>query len=118
MYTKQNGDTADVDVLILAGSAARVASADGDGVETDRGTLCLTLDVTAKTGTAPTLDITIATSEDNSTWRTLSTFSQVANTTGSYRKSFAGADRYSRASWTIGGSNTPGFTFSVSGEMR
>lgn len=101
----------------LAASAARTATAAGTALEiADKGAVRLLLDVTAVTGTNPTLDVTIETSYDGSTgWTSLGTFTQ--NTAvSSQRKNFSGADRFVRASWVIGGTATPTFTFSIVGE--
>ena len=64
-----------------------------------------------------TLDVAVETSADNGatdTWRSIGSFTQATSTT-TQRKSFAGCDRFIRASPTIGGT-TPSFTFSVTGE--
>lgn len=118
-YTMGDGRHADTDEVTLLASAARTQDFDGSAVEVgDRGTLCLTLDVTAKAGTnSPTLDVSIETSEDGeSDWRLLGSFSQ-KTAVGSERKSFVGADRFVRATGTIAGTN-PSFTFSLSGEAK
>ena len=117
-YEKANGQWANTLALTLAASAARTTSTAATSIDVaDRGVLCLTLDVASRSGTNPTLDVTIQTSADNSTWRTLGTFAQ-KTAAGSERKSFAGCDRYVRASWAIGGTSTPTFTFSVAGEGK
>lgn len=114
-YNKQNGGWADTEELTPAASSARIASDSGAGIEMgDRGTVRLLLDVTAASGTLPTLGVAIQTSHDGSTWRELGAFTGLT-TTGSQRISLGGLDRYVRAVWTIGGTN-PSFTFSVSGE--
>jgi hypothetical protein len=119
MATFQNprtGQFADIDDVELAASAARTATGQGAAVALgDRGTLRLLLDVTAASGTGPTLDVTVETSFDGATgWRSLGTFAQ-KTAVASERKSFPGCDRYVRATWTVGGT-TPSFTFSVAGE--
>lgn len=114
-YNKQNGEWADTEAVTLHGSAARTSSANGSAVELgDRGTMRLLLDVTAASGTNPTLAVTIETSYDGVTWREIGAFTALG-AIGSQRASFPGADRYVRARWGIGGSD-PSFTFSVSGE--
>lgn len=102
--------------VTLAASAARTATADGTAVEiADKGAVRLLLDVTAASGTTPTLDVTVETSYDGSTgWTSLGTFTQ-KTAAGTQRKNFSGADRFVRATWAIGGT-TPSFTFSVVGE--
>lgn len=104
-----------VDVTLLS-SAARTATGASTANELgDVATLRLLVDVTAVSGTTPTLDITVETSYDGSTnWRSLGTFTQKTTVT-TERKSFGGCDRYVRVSYTIGGT-TPSFTFSIAGE--
>lgn len=115
-YRMQNQKWADVDDVTLHGSAARTASGSGSAVELgDRGTLRLDLAVTAASGTKPSLSVDIETSADGSTWRPMAGFTALA-TTGSQRISIGGLDRFARAVWTISGTGSPSFTFSVSGE--
>ena len=115
-YITATGRTSKGRTTTLASSAARTATGTGAAVEVaDRGSVRLLLDVTAASGTTPTLDVTIETSYDGSTgWTSLGTFTQ-KTAVSSQRKNFGGADRFVRASWTIGGT-TPSFTFSVDGE--
>lgn len=114
-YEKANGEWADTEDVELASSAARTATGDGSSVEVgDRGVVRLLLDVTAASGTSPTLDVTVETSFDGTTWRQAGTFTQ-QTAVGTERKSFSGLDRFVRVTWTIGGT-TPSFTFEVSGE--
>lgn len=101
--------------VVFVGSGARTVSASGATFEMGGNTnLRLDLDVTAASGTTPTLDATVQTSKDGATWRTLGTFAQ-KTAISAERKSFGGCDRFARIIWTIGGT-TPSFTFSVSGE--
>ena len=114
-YTTANGRHADTLPVTLHESAARTATGTGSALELgDRGVLRLLIDVTAASGTTPTLDVTVETSFDGSTWRSVAAFAQ-RTSVASERKSFAGCDRFVRVSYTIGGT-TPSFTFSVSGE--
>jgi hypothetical protein len=94
-------------------SAARTTTGNGVAYETGDRTEVrgLVLDVTAASGTTPTLDVSIQTSDDNSTWRTLASFSQ-KTTVSNQHLSVSGLDRYLRFSWVIAGT-TPSFTFSV-----
>lgn len=102
------------DITPLA-SAARTVSGTGASVDLATKTgLSLDLAVSAASGTTPTLAVTLETSKDNTTWRTLGTFAQVT-AAGPVAKVFAGADRYLRAAWTIGGT-TPSFTFAITGQ--
>lgn len=113
-YHMQSGRYANVEDLILAPSAARTATGNGAAVELgDRTAVRLTLDVTAASGTGPTLDVTVQTSRDGVTWYEAGTFTQ-ATGAGTQRKVFA-VDRFVRGSWTVGGT-TPSFTFSMLGE--
>lgn len=102
------------DITLLA-SEARVVS--GVGVSVDLGIksgLTLDLAVSAASGTNPTLDVALETSKDNTTWRTLDAFARVT-TAGPVARAFAGADRYVRARWTLGGTD-PSFTFGLTGQ--
>ena len=67
--------------------------------------------VTTVTGTDPTLDVTIESTGDNNRF----TFAQAVAVGAQYLVPVAGAiaDTTWRASWTIGGTDTPTFTFLV-----
>jgi hypothetical protein len=108
--------------VVLAASEARTASGNGDGFvgfsATDR--LAAQLVVAARSGTNPTLDVTIQHSIDGgTTWHDLTSFSQAtaagtsfidfSEVMGSTAQVYG--DRL-RAKWTLGGTN-PSFTFSV-----
>ena len=104
----------------LADSAARTATAAGTSVSLPGSIskLRFQLEVTAVTGTNPTLDVLVQDSIDGTNWATIGTFTQ---------KTAAGLQvidvatlfsRRIRASWTIGGTATPTFTFSVKGIGR
>ncbi len=84
----------------------------------DKATLRMVLDVTEKSGTLPTLDVTIETSPvsdpDSAHWATLGTFAtKIAVSTE--ENVFPGADRFVRAKAVLGGT-TPVFRFSLDGE--
>jgi hypothetical protein len=100
---------------IPAASAARTASGNS-GTLSGYGaakTLRAQLDVTAASGTTPTLDVVVEDSVDGGTnWNTVGTFAQ-KTTTG--REVINVTTPFSddlRVRWTIGG-GTPSFTFSV-----
>lgn len=98
----------------LADSSARTSS--GTGASVDMGaatTAVLRLDVTAASGTTPTLAVAVQTSPDEATWTSLGNFS-TRTAAGALERRFPGASRYVRAVWTIGG-GTPSFTFSLAG---
>ncbi len=95
-------------------SAARTASGDtgpqpGFG---DERTLRAQLNVTAASGTSPTLDVVLEDTLDGTNWNVIGTFAQkvalgreVVNVTIPFTDLL-------RARWTVGG-GTPSFTFSV-----
>lgn len=97
--------------LDMSPAAAVTETVNGDAVKIgDRGTVRLSLDVTACTGS---LDVAIQTSEDGENdWRQIGTFTQATGVT-SERKSFGGADAYIRAVFTI---VTGPSTFTLEGE--
>lgn len=97
-------------------SAARTATGDSGSLGPNYGsasTLRAQLNVTAASGTSPTLNVLIEDSVDEgATWNTVGTFAQrtaagreVLNITGLFGDTL-------RVSWTIGGT-TPSFTFAV-----
>lgn len=125
-YGMVNGEYADTEDLgvsdtarALKASGAIAATGSGAGRELgDKGILRLLLAITAVAGTNPTLDVTVETSIDNGVadaWRSIGTFAQKTGVS-TERKTFVGADRFVRLSWTIGGTASPSFTFSVTGE--
>lgn len=73
-------------------------------------------------GTLPTLDVVIQTSQDNTNWATLYTFTrQNAAATVLYgvpNDTEWGFGTYLRINYTIGGTDTPTFTFSVIASMK
>ena len=124
--------------ITLKASSATTATAGSTGVDlvtaiygTDKrhegAVVAVYLDITAVTGTNPTLDVKIQCSPDNTTWfdpAALSTASGTANrdhfafaqktATGQDIKIFTQAPcRYLREHHTIGGTSTPTFTYSV-----
>jgi hypothetical protein len=76
----------------------------------------LTLNVTAASGTTPTLDVKLQGSPDGATWVDITgaTFAQ-KTVVASERKVFVGIDRFVRAVYTIAGT-TPSFTYTLAGE--
>lgn len=113
-YQTTSGRWANTRDLVLAESAARTVTGSGSAVEVgDRGVARLLMDVTAASGTSPTLNVTVETSHDGTTWRSAGTFTQ-ATAVGQQRAAF-NIDRFVRASWTIGGTS-PSFTLSITGD--
>lgn len=104
------------EAIVLAPSASRTANGNGTGKRAAAHTQArLTLDVTARSGTTPTLDVAVQTSGDGTTWSTVASFAQKTNV-GAERKVFSGLDEFVRVTWTLAGT-TPNFTFKVSGYL-
>ncbi len=77
-------------------------------------TLRAQITVTAKEGTNPTLDVLIEDTLDGGTnWNTIGTFAQLVTTGQEVINITAPFSDNIRVSWTIGGTNTPKFTFAV-----
>lgn len=116
-YQMASGRVARGDSVTLAASAARTATGNGTAFEVgDKTTLRCELNVTAVSGTAPTLVAAVETSANGTSgWTEIAAFSQVT-ATGTTRKVFTGLDRFVRPKWTIGGT-TPSFTFALTAEM-
>lgn len=103
----------------VVSSAARTATGNSGAVgllHASASRLNLLVDVTAVTGTSPTMDLTIKWSHDGSTFGgadgTADTFAQIT-ATGAVSKQFTVKAPHYRVEWTLGGT-TPSFTFSVS----
>ncbi len=103
----------------IALQASTVVSSSGTGatfdLEADDTTARLWLEVTAASGTAPTLLVTVEHSHNGVTWDTLGTFAQ-KTAPGAEYKAFPDARQFVRVRWTVGGT-TPSFTFGVAGEQ-
>lgn len=100
----------------VVSSAARTTSGNQEGATSigfgSAEKLRVQLDVTAASGTTPTLDVLVEDSLDGTNWNTIGTFAQktaagreVINITTPFSNQV-------RVRWTIGGT-TPSFTFSV-----
>lgn len=116
-YSKADGRFAPIHKLTLADAANLTASANGTGIDVGEcGVACLTLNVTAHTAGGDTLDIAVQTSADNSTWRSVGTFTQSTDV-GTERKSFSGLDRFVRYAATLAGAGVD-VTFTLSGDLK
>jgi hypothetical protein len=74
---------------------------------------------TAKTGTSPTLNVAFESCASNSASACVThTAATQLTDTGSARFAVSNFGRYGRVSWTIGGSDTPGYTFSIVGVFK
>lgn len=105
--------------VVLLGSEARAATTSGEWFDVgDAHTLRLLLDCTALAGTNETLDVSIQTRKngDDASPRTVGSFTQLT-AAGSARKVFSDLDRQVRVVATLGGTDSPTFTASVSGEL-
>lgn len=94
-------------------SAARTATANGTAFDTtDVDEITATITVSAASGTNPTLDAILQTTADGTNYYTVGSFTQLT-TTGTEAKVFSGLGSSSRWRWTIGGTDTPTFTFAI-----
>lgn len=95
-------------------SAARTASGDSGAFTRPKAVTAFRaqLDVTAASGTTPTLDVVIEDSLDGTNWNTVGTFTQKTTTGRQVVNLELPVSNVLRARWTIGGT-TPSFTFSV-----
>ncbi len=99
-------------------SAARTTSSDSGWLASDAfNALELFLDVTAASGTTPTLNVIVETRTSAGTARTVGAAFTQATAVSSERKSFVGLGDEYRVRWTIAGT-TPSFTFSVTGYSK
>lgn len=98
----------------LVSSAARTSSGNavlsGDYYAAEH--LRVTLDVTAVSGTTPSLTLAVEKSADGTTWTAADTFPARTTTGAVTRDIYGGGFNRLRVSWTITGT-TPSFTFSV-----
>ncbi len=98
---------------ILMESAAKTATGTEPAFQIPVGReLVVTLNVSAASGTTPTLDVKLQHSPDGTQWADLGTAFAQKTAAGLETKAFTGLHGYVRVSYTIGGT-TPSFTFSV-----
>ncbi len=98
-------------------SAARTASGSDSAQYVGGGhTVRAFVDVTAASGTTPSMTLTLETSNDGSTgWQTVASFA-AKTAVSSERKVFIGLDKFVRWTWAITGT-TPSLTFSCSAQL-
>lgn len=100
---------------ILHASAAETADLSGAGVNFRPAAAAVILDITAVTGTNPTIDVTVEEyNEAAVAWLVIDTFPQEVGVALVRRVIAAPVGNQLRCSWVIGGTVTPTFTFSVS----
>jgi hypothetical protein len=108
------------DAILVPEGTVVTASGTGAAIEVDdRDEFRGAVDVTAASGTTPSLTVNIQTSFDNGVtdaWRTVASFAAVTTVSTTAREVFAGLDRWVRATWTVSGT-TPSITFGVAGEI-
>lgn len=93
-------------------SAARTATFTGTPFDTSGlEELDATLDITARSGTTPTLDLALETTVNGSDWYSVGAFAQ-KNAVDNDARAFGPLGEESRWKGTLGGT-TPSFTFSV-----
>jgi hypothetical protein len=103
------------DKVTLVPSAARTATGNSGALTTDffqTEHMSVTLDITARSGTTPSMTLSIEKSPDATTWTTIDTFPAQTNTGTVTREIYGGGWSEIRVVWTISGT-TPSFTFSV-----
>lgn len=100
--------------VTLLASAARTATASAAGVAgfAAANNLVLQLDVTAASGTLPTLDVVVQDTIDNTNYSTIATFAQKITTGREVIRLATPFTDTLRVVYTIGGT-TPSFTFSA-----
>lgn len=99
---------------VLAASATQTVTGNS-GILANYGgatTLRCQLNVSAASGTTPTLDVTIQDSLDGTTWNTIGTFTQATTVTRQVINITTPFADQIRVLWTIGGT-TPSFTFDI-----
>lgn len=98
----------------LVASAARTTSGDdGGSAGWDAAkTIRAQLDVTAASGTSPTLDVVIEDTLDGTNWNVIGTFAQKTAAGREVINITTPFSNRARTRWTIGGT-APSFTFSV-----
>lgn len=100
---------------ILHASAAETADLSGDGVNFRPAAAAFILDITAVSGTNPTLDVIVEEYNDAAAaWLEIDAFPQQTGIILLRRVLAAPVGNQLRCSWTITGTVTPTFTFSLS----
>jgi len=104
-------------------SSARTASENSDGLRVDGySQVTIMMSSTAVTGSSPTVDAEPEVSNDNSTWFPMNVYPSASDpaamtmqltAAGQISMSLPLCAKYLRVKTTIGGSSTPGHTFSV-----
>lgn len=103
----------------FAPSAARTANGNSDVEQFAGEAMAVTLDVTAASGTTPSLTVVVEDAPtQNGPWTQLAAFAaQTAIGTNVQRITNSAIHSYVRARWTVSGT-TPSFTFSLQATAR
>lgn len=102
---------------ISVASAARTATATSTAVNTENvDEIEAELNITAASGTDETLDVTLETKTDTGDWYTVGAFPQQTGIVANVGRVFDSLGDQIRWKWTIGGTDTPSFTFSIDAE--
>lgn len=99
----------DSNLLFNDGSAAVTADKQSDGIKVGPGTYTIEVVVSAKSGTSPTLDLTIQESADDSTYVGNVKFPQISGVGTHFRK-VTTEHEYLRIDRDVGGTS-PSFTY-------
>jgi hypothetical protein len=107
-----------VSMIEFAASAARTITGTGAAMDLmDSKELSVMLDVTAASGTTPTLDVQAEHAPDGVCWTNLGTaFTQATGVTRA-TKVYTQFYRFARLKWTVAGT-TPSFTFALLGNAK
>lgn len=105
------------DPVVIASSSARTVTGNSGALPCPKAlNLSILIEVTAQSGTAPTLDLSVEWSMDGTNFgaaQTADAFTQITTTTPTRAvKSFSVKAPYYRLVWTIGGTS-PSYTFSA-----
>lgn len=99
-------------------SAARTATANGTAFNTSNiDAVVGILTVTTVTGTNPTMDVILQTTTDGTNYYTVDAYVQKTAAATADSKAFGPLGDLSRWKWTIGGTDTPTFTFDISATL-
>ena len=102
--------------LVASGARTATGASYGEQVAADFDEVCIYTDVTAASGTTPTLQIVLQSSPDGVQWFTHSAGATLNSVSQELIKA-ENIGQYTRIAWVIGGT-TPSFTFSVKATFK
>jgi len=109
---QQANNPASTVTLLASGAKTATGASTAVGGFAAARLLVLQLNVTATSGTAPTLDVVVQDTVDGTNYNTIATFTQATGTTREVIRLTTAFTDTLRVSYTIGGV-TPSFTFAV-----